>query len=191
MNKGLIFKTLREIRGYESVEAFSKVSGLDVQKIIDVESDVEKPSERFFIWLEASKRFINHIYSAVEENSILEAELKNFIKKQLTSEVDEKMKNKAGEAKAIFAVMQVKLYTQTELAQRLDWSSSYISSLLTLDKSMSLEKFTEMADVIGVKNYEFMEMEEKFRKSDMSYLDVLDEVIKCIQGKNDSCFRKK
>ena len=191
MNIGLIFKTLREIRGYESFDAFSKVSGLDVQRIIDVESGIEKPSERFYIWLEASKKFINKILSDAEKSNISEAELKDFIKEQLTSEVDEKMKDKAGEAKAIFAVMQVKSYTQTELAQKLGWPASYTASLLTLDKSMSLEKFNEMSDVICVKNYEFMEMEEKFRKRDMSYLDVLDEVIKCIQGKNDSCFRKK
>lgn len=190
MNKGLIFKALREIRGYESVEAFSEISGLDTEKVINVENGSEKPSERFYIWLGTSKSFINQLYSTANESNIDETEIESFIRERLTSEVDEKMKSNAGEAKAIFAIMQVKHYTQTELAQRLNCSQTQISSLLMLDKKMSLKRLKEMADIICIKDYELMEIEEKFAKNSMSYLDVLAETIKCIQHKNDSAFRK-
>ena len=59
-----------------------------------------------------------------------------------------------------------------------------------LDKKMSLKRLKEMADIICIKDYELMEIEEKFAKNSMSYLDVLAETIKCIQHKNDSAFRK-
>ena len=67
MHKGEIFKALRKIRGYESKEEFSKVSGLSVEEITNVENGSKLAFNRFFIWLEVSKDFVDNLYSIVDK----------------------------------------------------------------------------------------------------------------------------
>ena len=180
MHKGEIFKALRKIRGYESKEEFSKVSGLSVEEITDVENTSKPAFNRFFIWLEVSKDFVDNLYSIVNEMNIDESELVDLIKKQLTPELDEKMKTRARDMKVVFAIMHINFCSMAEFADKLQCSPVLIKALLCLDRNLSRKMLDKVAQLINIKGYELLSLiSEKWS----SHYDVLIAIAQLCKNK--------
>ena len=180
MHKGVIFKALREIRGYESKEDFSKVSGLSVEEITDVENASKPVFNRFFVWLEVSKDFVDNLYSIVNEMNIDESELVDLIKKQLTPELDEKMKTRARDMKVVFAIMHINFCSMAEFADKLQCSPVLIKALLCLDRNLSRKMLDKVAQLINIKGYELLSLiSEKWS----SHYDVLIAIAQLYRNK--------
>ena len=180
MHKGLIFKALREIRGYESKEEFSKVSGIDLEEITEVENGSKPAFNRFFIWLEVSKDFVDNLYSIVNDMNIDESELVNLIKQQLTPELEEEMKTRARDMKVVFAIMHINFCNMAEFAHRLECSPALINSLLCLNRNLTRKNLDKVAQLINIKGYEFLSLiSEKWS----SHYDVLIAIAQLCKNK--------